>query len=882
MSSLYIVDINSLVFRSYYGIKQELTAPDGTPVRAVYGVIKMLVSIIKSKNPTELVIVYDSQKQLKRSIEYKEYKANRTTPPDDLKVQFPLLKTFVQKSKLESFEIDGYEADDLIASLVIKYKDEFDEIVIVTSDKDLMQMVDDNIFVYDEMKDIVYDSEKIFEKFGVYPVQIVDYLSLIGDASDNVPGVKGIGPKGAVELLTKFKTLDGIYKNISLVNGKKKDLLIESQTMAYLSKKLIMLNKDLPVSINKYFQGGIDLYTNDLLNYYSNLGMKSIVGNRQFIVENEDNLKKTIPYTDYLIFKATSLDDITNFVKKEEMFSVYIETTENNISIGEVFSISLCKNNQTLFIPFLPKKEFVLEDVLNTLKPFLESEQVTKVCHDAKYFIHFLNKFNIEFKTFFDTMVASYILDATANNHSLENAASYYLNTYVLNYSQAVSLSKNKTLLDVEEDKVARYICEKSYLLLLLKNYFENKLKENKLEDVYYKIDIPLVPILCKMEQSGIKVDVSYLQNLKKLFNLKRKEIEEEIFKKAEYTFNLNSPKQLSELLFDKLNLPVIRKTKTQNSTDEEVLEKLTQYSDIPKLILEYRELTKLVTTYVESLINLSKDEVIHTTFNQNITATGRLSSSNPNLQNIPIKTETGREIRKSFVAREGKKFVIIDYSQIELRILAHLSQDDTFVDAFKKGEDIHTRTASEIFNIPVDKVTKEQRSASKSINFGLIYGMGSYKLSTELKIDIRKATEYINHYFEHYAKIKDFKDSVLKTVKETQKINTYFGRVRYFKEINSQNVNIKNHTERMAFNTLIQGTAADLLKIVMVEVYKYILTLNYDAKMLLQVHDELVFEVESEQAENFSKEVKNIMENTIKFSVPFNVECAISQRWEK
>ncbi len=880
--TLYLIDINSLIFRAFYGIKHNLTTSNGTHVNALYGVIKMLSNIIRDKAPTEMIIAYDSQTKLKRVDEYEDYKANRESPPDELKSQFPLIKEFIKIASLQSFEEDGYEADDVIATLAIKYKDDFDEIYIVSSDKDLMQLVDESTFVYDTMKNIVYDVDRVFDKFGVYPNQIGDYLAIVGDTADNVPGVKGVGPKGASTLLTQFKTLDNIYRNIAFVKGKKKDYFIRDEKKAYLSRKLVALGYDLPIEISNYKNGGIDLYTNKLLNFYNSYELKSIIGNRKFNVSTngEEENKENINNLDFSKFKKveniTEIDEILILLKNEKT-SLYFNFSNKDYKKMQLYSFAIASVNNVFYFLYTEENK----DKLNNFLLEIFNNDSLKIVYNAKLLMHLFKKLNINYKNIYDIMLASYMIDATAHDHSIENIIKHNLNLTPIVFSKVVKNSKT-SMLDADQDKLFEYSTEKAFLSQNLREKFDEKLEKENLIDIF-NMEVKLMDVLADMENIGIKINTDYLSELKKEFDNRRDNLIDMIYKEVGKPFNVNSPKQLATILFEDLQLPVIKKTKTGYSTDEEVLNKLIKYSEVPILILEYRGLTKLVSTYLDGLINVAdENEIIRTTFNSTITATGRLSSSNPNLQNIPIRTDNGKLIRNAFIARENKKFIVVDYSQIELRILAHLSKDPTFIDAFNKGEDIHKRTASEVFNTPLEKVTDFQRGAAKSINFGLIYGMGEHKLSKELGIRHREAKKYIDLYFEKYSKIKEFKESVLEDVRENGFIKTYFGRIRYFSDINSRNRNIKNHVERMAFNTLIQGTAADLIKFVMVKIHSYLKTLNYSADMLLQIHDELIIEVDDNYTEELYSKIKEIMENTYKFDVPLIVDGVISEHWEK
>lgn len=880
--TMYLIDINSLIFRAFYGIKHNLTTSNGTPVNALYGVIKMLSNIIRDKAPTEMIIAYDSQTKLKRVDEYEDYKANRDSPPDELKSQFPLIKEFVKIASLQSFEEDGYEADDVIATLATKYKDEFDEIYIVSSDKDLMQLVDETTFVYDTMKNIVYDVDRVFDKFGVYPNQIGDYLAMVGDVADNVPGVKGIGPKGASTLLTKFKTLDNIYKNIAFIKGKKKDYFIRDEKKAYLSRKLVALGYDLPIEISNYKNGGIDLYTNKLLNFYNSYELKSIIGNRKFNIntKGEEKNKENTNNLDFSKFKKVEnineIDEILILLKNEKT-SVYFNFSNKDYKKMQLYSFAIASVNNVFYFLYTEENKVKLDNFL--LEIF--NNDSLKIVYNAKLLMHLFKKLNISYKNIYDIMLASYMIDATAHDHSIENIIKHNLNLTPIPFSKVVKNSKT-SMFDADQDKLFEYSTEKAFLSQNLREKFDEKLEKENLTDIF-NMEVELMDVLADMENIGIKINTDYLSELKKEFDNRRDNLIDMIYKEVGKPFNVNSPKQLATILFEDLELPVIKKTKTGYSTDEEVLNKLIKYSEVPILILEYRGLTKLVSTYLDGLINVADENgIIRTTFNSTITATGRLSSSNPNLQNIPIRTDNGKLIRNAFVSRKNKKFIVVDYSQIELRILAHLSKDPTFIDAFNNGEDIHRRTASEVFNTPLDKVTDFQRSAAKSINFGLIYGMGEHKLSKELGIKHREAKKYIDLYFEKYSKIKEFKESVLEDVRENGFIKTYFGRIRYFSDINSRNRNIKNHVERMAFNTLIQGTAADLIKFVMIKIHSYLKTLDYNADMLLQIHDELIIEVDENYAEELYVKIKEIMEKTYKFDIPLIIDGTISDSWEK
>lgn len=860
---LIIVDISSFIFRSFYAIRP-LHAPDGTPVNAVHGVLSMLLKLLSKERPSHIFLARDSGRKTFRLEIFPEYKANRSEPPEELKPQFKLIEELMDKMQIPSLTLENYEADDVIGSAVTQWKDSFEEVFIVSSDKDLMQFVDEKVKVLDTMKEKIYGPAEVFEKMGVKPDQIVDYLSLLGDASDNIPGVRGIGEKGAAKLLAEYGTLDECLKNAEKVANKKtKDALLNHAEDAHLSKRLIEIKTDLPLNnpiekLQYRFQAHPEL-----LAFLKRLGLKAALKNIEELSyldsqaeANDQNfemsmqgglpfapppMQRSLPFKnmtalDHEMIAATtlSLDLLWDGsmlrglgIYKGEGEAQYYESQE---LIFQILSQVLSKPNQEIYI-HQSKKLFA----------WALANKVELRCH------------------FFDTLLMHYLSDSSWT-HDLAELFKRY------------------------EGESPEHPAERSILLWDLAKKLTKDLQEKELLKIYEEIDLPLVPILAEMENHGIMINPSFFATLDKEFSEILRRIEKEIEEVSGQTINLKSPKQVGELLFEKLNLPVIKKTKTGYSTDSEVLEELVslQLSPIPQMILQYRELEKLSSTYVQVLPTLVHGDTkrVHTTFNQTVTTTGRLSSEQPNLQNIPVRTENGRRIRKGFVASPGKLLLSADYSQIELRLLAHFSEDPIMLKAFHNNEDIHAQTAAELSGTPLAQVTREERNMAKTVNFGLMYGQSSFGLAATLGIGRNEAKEYITRYFEKFSRVKSFLDSLKEKAEIKIYTETLHGRKRFIPDIRSQNRNIKSSAERMAINTPIQGTAADILKIAMISISKEMKKLNLKSKMLLQVHDELIFEVEESELEQLKELVKSKMENVVQLKVPLTVNLGVGVNW--
>ncbi len=843
MKKFFIIDGNSYIHRAYHALTP-LSTRDGFPTHAIFGFTKMLLKILE-ENPQYVVVVFDVAKKTFRNEIYKDYKANRPPMDDDLVKQLPYIKEIVKALNLKILEIDDVEADDVIASLVEKYKSDDIEIIIISSDKDLMSLLDKRVKMWDTMRDIVYDKEKVEQKFGVPKELIVDYLALIGDKIDNIPGVKGIGEKTAKELINKFGKIEDIYNSLDKIDKERiKKALIENKEKAFLSKKLIMLKKDINIEIKE----------DEIKVKKPNLEkLKEIFKKLEF----ESLLEKFgIKEDDYLEF------NIVDKFPEGKILSIYIEEYEEFFETRVIAGFSDDGENV-----YITKNQKDLEKVKKGI--FYEFKK------NFKYF----NKFSS--KDFEDILLISYLLQPERNN-SIENLSYFYLNRKIKPleaFKEKKNVKINFGLLKENDKKY--FISQRTSAIYKIFHKTFSELKENgKLYSLYENLDKPLIFVLKKMEERGILIDTKFLNKLKKDVSEKLEEIKNKIYEVSGIKFNINSPKQIAEILFDKLNLPVIKKTKTGPSTDNEVLIELSKIHELPKLILDYREKVKLKSTYIDALLNIvdNKTGRIYPTFHQTVTATGRLSCSNPNVQNIPIKGEESSLVRKAFISPEGYKIVAIDYSQIELRIFAHYSQDRSLIEAFNRGIDIHSLTASKIYGVDIEKVDEHMRREGKTINFSIIYGISPYGLSKALRITREKAKIFIENYFKEYPGVKEFIEKTIEEVKKKKYVENYFGRIRYIKGLESKKHNEREFAKRAAINTIIQGTAADIIKFAMIDIDKILN--EYDAKMIMQIHDELIFEVPENNVEEFSKRTKEIMENVVSLKVPLIADVGIADNW--
>lgn len=850
-----------------------MTSPKGVPVNAVYGTLSMLIKLLSNYEPSHVILARDVRGGSFRNEKYPQYKANRGEPPEDLVPQFGLIEDMINAMNIPHKGISNYEADDVIGSLCVQFKSDFDEILIASSDKDLMQFIDGNIKMLDTMKDITYAKEEVFTKMGVWPEQIVDYLSLLGDASDNIPGVKGIGAKGAAKLLLEYGSLDNILKNVGTLSNKRANTALEKYGQdAHLSKELVTIVTDLDLG-----------YTVDELAY-------TLEGNENFLnFLDELNFKALRAKVSAGTGGSSANDTAVGFdvIKDEAKFNKIIAEIEGHDQIyiepffshndyhkldPEVFGIAVAEKNYIFY-----SSDF---DFVDTVAKLIKIEDLTLITTNSKvlYFCAYARSIGTKFSVF-DITQAHFVLNPE-RKHTLEMIASELLTENVLSLKEL----RKENFEDISSQKNFEFgFAKRIYSGMRVYPWLAKQLKEAEHSEIYEELDLPLLPILSKMEWEGVSLDTDIYSKLEVEFSKITDDINAQVKEMTGEDVNLKSPKQVGALLFDKLGLPVIKKTKTGYSTNAAVLEELAKMgeSDVPALIMKYREIEKLNSTYVKALPELvHEDGKIHTHFNQAVAATGRLSSENPNLQNIPIRTENGRRLRSGFKASPGNVLLGADYSQVELRLLAHFSGDKVMLDAFKNDEDIHAQTAAEIFGLELSKVTKEERSYAKAINFGLMYGQSSFGLSQMLGISPKEAKDYIIKYFNRFSSVKGYLDTLKERCERTGYSETMHGRRRYIADINSSNRMMKSAAERMAINSPIQGTAADIIKKAMLKVDSAIRDAGLNSKMILQVHDELIFEVPTTEISQMEKIVRDCMESAVELKIPLKVDMGSAANW--
>ena len=855
MKKIVLVDGNNLLFRSYYATAYSgniMRNKDGFPTNGIYGFVNMINKIIAEEKPEYMMVAFDIGKTFRHE-KYADYKGGRNATPEDLKIQFPVAKKILTAMGIKYLECDGYEADDIIGTISMWCeKDDDYEALIVSSDKDLLQLISDETTVkLLKTKDYIWMDKKTFiDTYGFDPIHMIDLKALMGDSSDNIPGVKGIGEKGAIKLVSEYQTLDNIYDNINNIKGATQTKLIEGHESAYYSKDLVTIYREVPLDITFNDLVYKKEHTDELINIYNDLGFYSLLKKESITKENNNKeLKVNI---------IDSLEEINN-ISITKPLGIYLELDNSNYHHANIIGMSLYNEEVSAYIPY---------EVLKQKPNFLTSG--IKYTYDYKKILVSFNKYNLDIKDItFDTMIAGYLLNYTIKDDiaTLANDLSYDIEFY----------NKKKELTDIEFARNsilrAKFIYE-SYPEL------DKKLKEEEVYDLYSNIEYPLIKVLAKMEIEGIRVDAKILEDMKKEISTKIEEVEKDIYTLAGEEFNIASPKQLGEILFDKLKLPYAKKNKTGYVTDANVLGKLTNYEIVAK-ILEYRMLTKLYSTYLEGILNsISSDGKIHTIYTQALTRTGRLSSIEPNLQNIPARNEYGRLIRKAFVPEENSIILSSDYSQIELRVFAHLSNVKELIDAFNNNLDIHTKTAMDIFNVDMNDITPLMRRQAKAVNFGILYGISSYGLSEDLKISPSEAKKFMDKYFETYPGIKDYMQKLIDDAYLKGYSITLMNRRRNIEELKNTNHNIKSMGERMALNTPIQGTSADILKKAMIEIDNIFTKENIKSKMLLQVHDELIFNVYNDEIDKVKEIVKDTMENTYKLSVPLKVSINTGNNW--
>ncbi len=893
---ILIIDGNAIIHRSFHALPTTLATKDGIITNAAYGFASFLIKALGEIKPSHVVLTLDRKAETFRHKVYKKYKATRAKAPQELYDQIPMVKDIATAFSIPIFELDGFEADDLIGTIAKKINVDFPkmEVIIMTGDLDTLQLVNKKTKVYTMSRGlseaILYDDEKILERFSLKTEQLIDFKALKGDASDNIPGVPGIGEKTAVELLHNFDNLDNIYKNINNEKIKKRtrELLMANKDLAYLSQELGTINLAAPIDFSLTKAKIKGLNKNLINSTFSKLEFKSLLSRvlaLNFIKGDEgsaiDKFARNKEKFNYNLVKSEAdFKKLINKLKKQKEIALDTETTSLDIFSAKLLGISFSFTADEAYFVDLKDED---PQKLQALKEVISDPQILKIAHNIKYDWQVLQNYNIEIAgPIFDTMVASYLLNPESRQHNLDALAFSELNWEKINANDLIP-EKEKDFSQVDLEKLAIYSCEDVDFTLKLKNILLKKLKKNKLERLFNEVEIPLIRTLIEMERNGVLLDLTFLKKLSQQLEKEIKSISEQIWYLAGEEFNINSTKQLREILFEKMEIKAIglKKTKTGISTAAEELEKIKEAHPIISLIQDYRELSKLSSTYVDALPQLvnKKSGRIHTNFNQTITATGRLSSSDPNLQNIPTKTELGNKIRQAFIAPPRKKILSLDYSQIELRVMAHLSKDKHLLDAFAQGLDIHSATAARIFSKNPNEIDKKTRNQAKAINFGIIYGQGPHGLSQNTGLSYSEAREFIKKYFIQYQGVKKYIDKTIKFAEENGYTETMFGRKRPLLEINSSEVMKKKAAERMAINSPIQGSAADLLKLAMIKIYEEIKD-SSDIKMLIQVHDELIFEVNKEKVDFYQKKIKNIMENIVKLDIPLVVEAYSGDNW--
>ena len=888
---LVLVDGSSYLYRAFHALPP-LTNSKGHPTGAIYGVINMINKLLHEQVTEYFVVIFDAPGKTFRNDLYSDYKANRPSMPDDLRPQIEPIHRIIKAMGLPLIMVQNVEADDVIGTLSKEAAANNMQVIISTGDKDMAQLVDQNITLINTMNDQKLDRKGVKLKFDVYPEQIIDYLTLMGDKADNIPGIPNVGAKTASKWLNKYDTLENIIDKSNEISGKIGEKLRNNINQLPLSKKLVTIDQNLNLGLKP---SNLKITTKDierLKSIYKELELKT------FYSQLSETPKKTTSKQNKTNYKSIlNESDLMEWVDRcsqTKLFAIDTETNSLNYIEADLVGISLSVNeNEAVYIPLAHDYpdapiQLKIKETLSILKPLLEDEEIKKIGHHLKFDAHIFARYGIILKGMeFDSMLESYILNSVATRHGMNSVAEYYLHRKTTLFEDVAGKgAKQITFNQINIETATSYAAEDADVTLCLHNHLWGEINKNpSLKNLYEKIEKPLIPILFEIEENGVLINKIMLKKqsdelLKSLNNL-----EDHAHKMANMEFNLSSPKQLQEVLYKKLKIPIIKKTpKGQPSTAEDVLQELSVNHELPKLILEHRSLNKLRNTYTEKLPQQISNETgrIHTSYHQAVTATGRLSSSAPNLQNIPIRTSEGRRIREAFIAPKNYSILAADYSQIELRIMAHLSSDESLLLAFSAGEDIHRKTAAEVLGIAAEKVSQEQRRWAKAINFGLMYGMSAFGLAKQLGIGRHQAQEYIDLYFEKYPKVQSFMDATKERAREQGYIETLYGRRLYLPDINSKNGLRRKYAERSAINAPMQGSAADIIKLAMIDVDRWLKDEKIAAKIIMQVHDELVLEVKSELASEVRQEITRIMESTVSLKVPLIVDTGIGNNWDE
>ena len=886
---LYLIDGSSYIFRAFFGVRQQLSTSNGFPTNALYGFINMLQKVIRDEKPDYLVVAFDSPDKTFRHKLYPNYKANRDAPPEELSRQFPYFEPLVTAYGLSSIRRPGFEADDIIGTLAKKGQQKGLDIVIVSGDKDMMQLISPHIYMLDTMKNKKFMDKEVAEKFGVQADKVVEVMGLMGDSSDHIPGVTGVGPKTAAELIRKFGSIESLYKRIDEVEKKNlKEKLERDKENAFMSRELVSIDTEMDLEFNS------DLM---ILDKIDSVKLKKMFEEFEFVSFLEGMQDGTansleVDRSEYkTILTEKSFNDLIESLAKKKSFAFDVETTSKRPVWARLVGISFSFNDGNAF--YLPlahrylgaPEQLEFEVVREKLKQVFEDKSIKKCGHNIKYDLIVMSNEGIALDGVdFDTMIASYLLNPSSRGHGLDALTMEYFGHKNLTYKEMTGTGSKEIGFDeVEVGRATEYAAEDSDMTWRLKGKLQPQLKDSTLK-LYKEIELPLLEVLAEIELNGVYIDRKHLTELSSKIDKKLLRLEKDIYVLADEQFNINSPKQLSVILFEKLKLPVVKKTKTGYSTDVSVLGQLALKHKLPEQVLSYRQLAKLKSTYVDALPGeiFKKTGRVHTSFNQTVAATGRLSSSNPNLQNIPIRSDMGKEIRKAFTAEEDNMLLSADYSQIELRILAHLSKDKALKRAFDKGEDVHARTAADIFGGSIGQVDEKSRRMAKAVNFGIIYGLSAFGLSRQLNISRRDAQDFIDQYFSLYSSVKDFMGNTITEARECGYTMTMFHRRRYLPDLKSDNRQVRESAERIAINSPIQGSAADLIKVAMIRLSRNLKKIKLNSKMILQVHDELLFECPVQEKKEIESLVRKEMEGAYSLSVPLVVDIGWGKNWNE
>lgn len=874
-----LIDGSSLLFRAFYAIR-DLKTKNGIYVNGVYGFLAMYYNMLEKYTPDYICVAFDRPGPTFRQKDYALYKANRQKTPDELNFQFGLTKGILDALNVKYLDYDNYEADDICGTLSKIAEKKGIESIFVTGDRDYLQLINESSKVVLTKKGVSqvkeYDERVAVEEYGIKPSQFIEIKGLMGDSSDNIPGVPGVGEKTAFKLIKEFGNIDGIYDNLDKISGKKlKENLEKNKKLAYMSRSLGEIFTNIKMDENLENYRVKEPNYEDLREKYESLEF------RKYLKMIEDKFEIAKPDKEYLydFINKSNFENILEQVKNDKIFYFdFIFSDSDYIRNNPEFLAIMSKSSDVVYIVSL-----YLDNSLDFMKNLFENSDVLKIGSDIKSAMYYLRSQGIDFiSPYEDISIGDYLLNPSKFEYSIKRQTYDYFSQEIEHEDNILGKGRDrKKFSEIDIDILGGYASSLINNLIKLREVINDEIKEKNMDELYFKIELPLIKVLMNMEYEGFKINKKYLEDLKVELSNEVDEIEKKIYCIAGEEFNINSSKQLGEILFHKRNLPVIKKTKTGFSTDIEVLEKLKGHDEIIDFIIKHRTLKKIISTYIEGILALvTDDDKIHTKFKQNITSTGRISSIEPNLQNIPIRTDIGRRIRKAFISSNGYTLVDADYSQIELRVLAHLSKDKKMVESFKNDLDIHRKTASEVFHVPLDKVTDEQRSHSKSVNFGIIYGISDYGLSKDLNITRKEAKDYIEKYLATYPEVKIYMDNIVKLGERQGYVETLFNRRRYIPELNSKNFNIRSFGERVALNTPIQGTAADIIKIAMVNIFEEFTKRKLKSKLILQVHDELIVETADDELQEVKDLLTSTMEKAISLIIPLKVDVEVGDSW--